>query len=159
MATLKDRLEIAALAAEITAALGVIVSVIYLAAQVGDNTVALRAQSHSNALVQFNTTNAMLVQDPELAEIYDRGLASPDTLSSVEWTRLGIYLLIAVNAWEYTYYLHEDGSIPEQLWDGGNAYYVYLATTPGLRRFWAENGFAYAEPFHSYADQFFVDAE
>lgn len=157
MASLKDRLEITALVAEITAALGVIISVIYLAAQVGDNSAALRSQSYANALSQFNTTNGMLVADPLLADIYERGLADAYALTPAEWTRLSTYLLIAFNTWEYVYYLREDGSVPEQLWEGGNAYFAELAASSSFDRFWQETKFAYAEPFHSYVDQYFME--
>ena len=158
MSQLKDKLETVALAAEITAAVGVIVSVIYLATQVSGNTNALRSQSHDSLLTQFNSTLVMRVVDPELAEMVHRGDRDPDALSPEEWDRYVNFNIIAANSWEYGYYLNQDGSVPPSLWEGGNAYFVESARTdPGFRRFWAEYNSIYAEPFHSYADQFFAE--
>jgi hypothetical protein len=52
-----------------------------------------------------------------------------------------------------------DAATPPELREGANVYLSELAKTkPGLKRFWNENGYAYVEPFHSYADQLFSAA-
>jgi len=151
-----SRLQQTALIAEITAALGVILSVIYLAVQVGGSTNALRAQTHHNLLSQANEPILLSINNPELAEIIRLGEADPGQLSESEWSRFAEYQLIAINSWEYGYYLNRDGSAPPELWEGLNAYYANIAANrPGLKRFWGEMSFVYAEPFNSYADQYF----
>jgi hypothetical protein len=132
METTKDKLETWALIAEIVAALGVIVSVIYLAVQIGEGTATLRAQTHHNLLSMANASFEHALADEKLAEIVAKGLAKPDSLSEAEWYRFSLYQLLAFNAWEYGYY-------------------------PGLRRFWKEYHHAFAEPFHSYVNARFND--
>lgn len=156
MEKFKERLEIAASIAEIAAALGVIVSLVYLATEISGNTNALRAQAHDNLLNQFNQPIYMTIEDPELGTIVRRGNADPESLTDDEWTRYRDYLLVAFNAWEYGYYLDQDGSVPRSLWEGGNAFFSdYAATKPGAKKFWKELGFVFAEPFHSYAARYF----
>jgi len=156
MSTHKERVEIVALYAEVVAAIGVIVSVIYLAVQIGGNTAALKTQAHHNLLTQANQPLLIELDDQELGEIIAHGLASPEELSEGEWRRFFLYQLMSVNSWEYGYYLNKDKSTPPELWEGLNAYYVSQASSyPGMKKFWQEFAFVYAEPFRSYADQHF----
>ena len=61
-------------------------------------------------------------------------------------------MFMQFNAWEYFYYQHRDGSIPQELWVGADAYFKGLiATKPGYARFWSESQVSFDEPFRSYA--------
>ncbi len=158
MAAFKERLEIAGLVAEVTAAIGVIISVIYLAVQVSHNTEALYSQTHFNLLDMSQDALVVAMSNPELNSIVVRGRDDPANLDEEEWNRFLNSQLLEINSWEYAYYLNEDGTIPPQVWEGYNAYYIGFARNePGVKRFWEEFGFAYAEPFHSYADQYFAE--
>jgi hypothetical protein len=153
METAKNKLEIWALIAEIVAAVGVIVSVIYLAVEIGEGTATLRAQTHHNLLSMANASFEHALEDEKLAEIVARGMAEPDSLSEAEWYRFSLYQLLAFNAWEYGYYLNAARSTPPELWEGLDAYYRELVESrSGLRRFWKEYHHAFAEPFHSYVN-------
>jgi hypothetical protein len=156
MAQEKDRLAIATLVVETVAAIGVIFSVIYLAVQVSGSTAALRAQTHNNVLTQGNQPLLVALNNPDLGVLVDRGMGDPEALSKEEWSRFTNYLFMAINSWEYTYYLDQDEATPPEIWDGMDAYYSEIANIkPGLKRFWSKYEHYYAEPFHSYADQFF----
>ncbi len=158
MLALKDRLEIAGHFATVISAIAVVLSVVYLAGQISSNTHAIRAQTYDSLLNQFNQTNLLLVSDPELASIFERGLVDPESLTDEEWSRFLYFNLIAVNVWEYAYYLNRDGLAIPQLWEGGNSYFVEIARTrPGMKRYWDQMRFVYEEPFRSYADQYFFE--
>ena len=79
MAIHKDRIEYIALLAEIIGALGVIISVIYLALQVGDGNKELRAQNHHDSLSLAQRPMEMLITDKEIAGIYLAGKQSLTT--------------------------------------------------------------------------------
>jgi len=152
----KWRLSDTALIAEIIAAIGIIVSVLYLAVQVSGSNISLRAQTHSDVLTQFNQALLLSVDNPELASTIERGLADPDRLSEGEWRQFRDYHWVILSSWEYAYYLNVQGAINPELWNGGHAYFSDLASNePSVKRVWEEVGIAFAEPFKSYADQFF----
>jgi len=156
MAQEKDRWEIATFVVETVAAVGVIFSVIYLAIQVGGTTSALRAQTHDNVLNQGTQQFMMTMNNPGFSALINKGKNDPGGLSDAEWSRFTDYLIVINNTWEYVYYLDQDAATPPEIWVGINAYYSDLAKNkPGLKRFWREYSYIYAEPFRSYADQFF----
>jgi len=150
----RTTLERWALIAEIVGAIAVVISVIYLGLQIGENTKVLRSQSHYNALSLAQRPFEMMVENSGLASVINQCYATPDVLSADDWTRCSNYVFMQINAWEYMYYQHDDEAIPPQLWVGADAYFKGLvATRPGVRRFWQENESSFDEPFRSYVQR------
>jgi hypothetical protein len=147
----KTTLEYWALIAEIAGAIAIVVSVIYLGLQIRANTKVLRSQAHYNALSLAQRPFEMAIADQGLADLIETSYASPEKLSEGQWFRCGNYLFMQFNSWEYLYYQNIDGSIPNQLWVGADAYFKELVETkPGLKRFWSEYKHAFDDPFRSY---------
>src|SRR5437763_9796645 len=152
----KAKLEGWALVAEIGCALAVIVSVIYLGRQIHDNTKLLRSQAHYNALSLARKPLEMMVENESLAGAVTECGANPNGVAATTWTCCANYHFMQFNSWEYTYYQNRDGSIPQQLCVGADAYFKTLVQTkPGYVRFWNEMETAFDEPFRSYATQEF----
>ena len=152
----KPKLESLARVAEMAAAVAVVVSVIYLARQISDNTKLLRSQSHYNALLLGQRPLELMVANESLAGGVIQCDATPDRVAAATWERCRNYYFMQFNAWEYMYYENNDGSIPRQFWIGADGYFKTLAKTkPGYVRFWSEMQGAFDEPFRSYAAQQF----
>ncbi len=117
----KATLEIWGVVAEIVAALGVIVSVVYLAIQIGEGTTALQMQMHHYQLENVNAPIEHAIADEGLAEIITVGVEDPDALSKPDWYRFCLFQLLAFNSWEYGYHLHSKGVTPEEIWEGVDA--------------------------------------
>lgn len=152
----RERIELGALLAEIVGAVAVVISVVYLAMQISDNTSELQSQGHFHALSLAQRPLELLIADPELAEIIETGYSAPRQLSPSDWHRFAMYQTMAFNAWEFLYYANRSGSIPVNLWVGADAYYRELIRTkPALRQFWAEYEHIFDEPFHLYVESVF----
>jgi hypothetical protein len=153
----KTTLEYWALIAEITGAIAVVLSVIYLGLQIRANTKVLRSQAHYNALSLAQRPFEMAIADQGLADLIETSYASPDKLTEGQWFRCGNYLFMQFNSWEYLYYQNRDGSIPSQLWVGADAYFRQLVETKaGLKRFWSEYQHSFDDPFRSYVTNEFA---
>jgi len=148
----KPKLETLARFAEMAAAVSVVVSVIYLAVQISDNTKLLRSQSHFNALELGQRPIELLVENESLAGDVNQCSTDPDSVAVATWERCRNFYFMQFNSWEYFYYQNGDGSIPPQLWSGADEYFKDLIKTkPGYARFWSEMKVGFAEPFKSYA--------
>ena len=148
----KPKLETLARVAEMAAAVAVVVSVIYLGKQIGDNTKLLRSQSHFNAISLGQRPLELLVDNESLASDIIQCDASPDSVAAVILERCRAFYFMQFNSWEYFYYQNIDGSIPPQLWTGADGYFKTLVKTkPVYAHFWSEMQGGFAEPFKSYA--------
>ena len=153
----RTTLEYWALIAEITGAVAIVASVIYLGVQIRANTKAVRSQAHYNALSLAQRPFEMAIADQNLADLIETSYASPEKLSEQQWFRCGNYLFMQFNSWEYLYYQNRDSSIPTQLWVGADAYFRDLvATKPGLKKFWSEYQHAFDDPFRTYVTNEFA---
>ena len=147
-----DLARIAAVA-EIGASIGVMISVIYLGIQIRGGNEQLRAQSYNDTLEMLHKPFELIVQDQGLADIVVRAEKDPDALSEVEWQRYSYLLVLRYDGYEHAYYAHKDGEIREELWEGiesglsGN-----LTANKGFRKFWAQRGSIFAEPFHGFVE-------
>lgn len=154
MATHKERLDYIATVAEIVAAVGVMISVIYLAIQIDGSNKELKAQSFNDALANIHKPLELLVQDQELSDIVRKGNLDPDSLTDAEWYRFLRWQLLRFDAYEYTYYAHRNDSITPELWLGMDGSFSHdIREYPGIRRFWSEYQHAFADPFNTYVQQ------
>src|SRR5918993_4209762 len=148
---MRTRLETCARVAEIAGAVAVVVSVIYLAVQINDNTKLLRSQAHYNAINLGQRPLEIMVENQDLADVVIHCDSDPTAVSAPNWLRCGNYYFMQYNAWEYFYYQHGDDAIPKALWAGADAYYrTMVATNAGFGRSWSEIEGTFDEPFRSY---------
>ena len=156
---MRIHLETCARIAEIAGAIAVVVSVIYLAVQINDNTKLLRSQAHYNAINLGQRPLELMVENQDLADVVINCDSDPNRVSAANWLRCGNYYFMQFNAWEYFYYQHDDAAIPNELWIGADAYYrSMVATNAGFRQSWEEIEGTFDEPFRSYVTEEFKKA-
>ena len=150
----KERIEYWALLAEVVGAIGVIISVIYLAVQVGASTTEMQAQTQYNALRLAQQSVEMQIVNTDLGELVTRGSRSADGLSAAEWERLAGYYFLMFNAWEYTYLLSRSDTVSPDFWQAHDGYMrSEILRKPTMKKFWTEWQSSYSDVFRGYADE------
>jgi len=146
--------------AEIIAAIGVMISVIYLAIQVNHSNTEARLQTHNDTLTLMHAPIQQFLALPELAEIVRIGGANPDSLTEAEWFKYSYYYMMQFNMYDYLYLAYLDGAAVPSLWIGTDASWRnLLQTEPGIRRVWREWRHGFADPFQSYVDSLVGEIE
>jgi hypothetical protein len=139
--------------AEILAAVGVMISVIYLAVQIDSGNKELRAQTYSATLDRLHRPTEMIVESQELSDLVATGISDPDKLSEKQWPRFFRWQSIRFDAYEFAYYAHLNDAITPELWIGlDNSITTNIQRGPGVRRAWREMRHGFADPFQSYVD-------
>lgn len=82
--------------AEVGAAIGVVISVVYLAIQIQGSNEQLRAQFYNDTLDKLHKPLELTTQDQSLAEIVVLGEADPEAPSETEWQRSSLSSRLAV---------------------------------------------------------------
>ena len=149
-----ERLQHAALIAEILGGLAVVISVIYLALQIADNNRLLRSQSHYNALEVMQRPFEVMLESDTLADLLHECDTQPDKVSEGAWSRCVNYYFMQANGWEYIYYQHIDEAVLSEVWTGADGYWTNQARVKaGWVRFWRETALGFGEPFRSYVEE------
>lgn len=121
---------------EIIGAMAVVLSLIYLAIQVRQNSNMARAESQLRLLANFREfSNALKGKDPTA---FGRGLQCyPDLPVAEDGTFRG-HLWDALHFFQCALALYESGTLDEEAYAGFESTIAAMLATPGGRRFWQE---------------------
>lgn len=119
--------------AELIAAIGVIVSLLYLAAQVRHGTAVARRNAAHELLDTTSPLLFAIAENPEVASIWTRGLADYDSLEDVEKVRFSTLMLNLTYSWEESWHALRSGQVDEWTYQRFTASRRELTSLPGFR--------------------------
>jgi len=125
---------------EIVGSLAVVISLLYLAAQIRQNSRLLRA----SALEQQMAAGAAMLQTTggslETARVLGRGMRGLDQLQGAERTQFFSLLGLAFIGFQTSWYLQREGLSNEDMWRRQQSIVRWYLCQPGVRAWW--DGFA-----------------
>ena len=124
--------------AEVIGAIGVIVTLVYLAHQIRDNT----KQSKLSSIRAINASTDSAFEPiyiPENTRIWTSGLAAPNALDEAEQHVFSLLMARLIASFDATTYQYEQGALPSQLYDGYAAFFSSFVATPGGAAWYARN--------------------
>ena len=125
-----------ALFAEVIGGIGIIVSILYLALEINQNTESVRAANHLALIEQLGVTRSWNVLDAEFAEINLRGSADFESLSDVERLRFVDFMDQHFDLWELGFSMGQRGLVPTDILEAFKDGYCRGMVGPGTRSVW-----------------------
>jgi hypothetical protein len=139
---------------EFVGAVAVVVSLIYLAVQIRQNThqlehnaEVLRANAELDSARLSTDWNAQVAGDAELTEIWGAGLNDPSKLDATSVARMGMLLGSLFYRLEGLYRLHRRGFLPEESWLPWEQLMRNVLSTPLARAWWEGEMHPFSETF------------
>ena len=137
---------------EIIGAAAVVITLVYLAAQVRAANRSVRTSVRDSAFRQVQDWNNQLVSEPDLPLIFQMGLEQSESLDEAQRTRFMHMAYSFIKLYENLYLHHVDGSLPDEAWEGTKTTFMVYIGRPGLRAYWEQRrGFFHAD-FVRFAD-------
>jgi hypothetical protein len=124
--------------AELIGAIGVIVTLVYLAQQIRDNT----KQSRLSSIRAINASTDSAFEPiyiPENTRIWTTGLADPGALDEREQHVFDLLMTRLIASFDATTYQYVQGAVPTQLYNGYAAFFSSFVATPGGSAWYARN--------------------
>lgn len=118
---------------EIAGAIGVIVTLIYLAIQLRQNTKASKVAAVQSSMENSAKFSELLATDGGLARTFWLGLSNPEELTVTELRRFVSVLNVFMRRESLAYYLYREGTMPKELWDARVVALQGALNQPGLR--------------------------
>jgi hypothetical protein len=131
----------------------VVVSIVYLAHQVRQNTKSLRAENYARLLERLSTLQSNLSSDAELNRIVVVGAQKPEALTPSERMRFTWSLYELFGAAEFVYHQAQDGTVPDEVWERWQATMVWWLSNPGIQTWWAAKPTPFSTSFEAFASQ------
>jgi hypothetical protein len=121
--------------------LGVVITLIYLALQIRQNTRQVEQSLHvsrAQALRDTYTPGWTLeaARDPELATFYARGMTQPEVLSSDEQLRFLFLMGTILGEIEKNHLMYQQGLLTDERWESGLRQLRLYINQPGGAYYW-----------------------
>ncbi len=138
--------------AEIFGTVAIVVSLVYVAVQIRQNTRTTRLATGQNISRDLREANAIVASDANMAEILLKGVENEVELTRAERLRLYFYLNLAYRVYENAYYQRQEGALDAYVWEGilGNMKFGKRASV--YQAFWRDRKHVFSRGFQDFYD-------
>jgi hypothetical protein len=137
---------------QVIGALAVVISLIYVAYQIRQNTNAVRSATAQAVHEHFSNRYNLVAADAELARIAANGLRDYASLSEQERVRFVATFMSFVSYSQNAFLKWREGLLKPALWLGWEQVMMNLFGAPGGKAFWKERGYLFGEEFRRYIE-------
>jgi len=154
-------LDITTLAAwgEFIGGIAVVVSLLYLASQIRQNSKLMRVSTAAVTSGSVASLTTSLAEDPELARIYREGLIDLSALSDADRYRFDAIAMQNFGAACTIYHLWQAGAFLPALWEFRHRGMLWSTRQQGMREWWREWRNTFDEAFRNYVDSLIREGE
>jgi hypothetical protein len=129
-----------------------VISLVYLAYQVRQNTQSLRSENYARVLERMSTVQAQLSMDADLHHVFMVGAEDPARLSRAERLRFSWALYELFGAGEFMFHQSREKALPPEVWARWEAAIGWWLSHPGMRAWWTAKPAPLASDFEEFAD-------
>ena len=137
---------------EIIGAVAVVVSLVYLAVQVRQNTRAQRTENFSRALDRIAAIQSSLSGDSETAVVVAKGVVDPENLTPRERIRFTWAMYELFGAFEFIFLASRETAIPEEVWERWSSAGAWWLALPGVQVWWQIRPIPFTRSFTAYVE-------
>ncbi len=138
--------------AEAVGAVGVILTLAYLAVQIRQNTKSLRATTSQSVMGDASRFLENLYESPELNTLWLTGHRDPDALSEADRERFHFFIMSWLRRFENIHHQWQSGLLEDDQWESMHTSNLEGVLSPGGRAWWAQNSQRFNRGFRSYID-------
>jgi hypothetical protein len=144
---------------EFLGGIAVVVSLVYLASQIRQNSKLLRVSTASATSATNADFSSLVVQDSEVARIFREGMTDRSSLSEDDMQRFDALLMMGLTANSQEYQFFVDGVMARSIWENRTLSLRRILLLPGYRQWWTEWGDMYPEEFRNVIDGLIREGE
>ena len=130
--------------------IGVVVTLVYLAVQIHQNSRTVKASAAQSVIQSLADAYSMTAASPELCYIIVVGAKDPSTLDDRQRAQLYMWLTSWFRLVEQAYLHYKMGNIPQATWSGQLAHLRSALATPAMASFWRTRSQIYSEEFREF---------
>ena len=137
---------------EVLGALAVVLSLVYVAAQVRHNTRALSRAASADAIAGVRAWNQTLIDDPVVARLFGQGVEDMYGLDEDSRARFVHLMLNLLKTFEDMHYQFSKGAMEREVWHGWEQLGRIYFTRAGVRQYWGERRHIFSPAFQAWME-------
>ena len=130
--------------------IGVIATLLYLAAQIRQNTKSSRTESYQAVVAAISDWTREVGMNPESSRIIEAGSRDLASLSALERVQFNLIMAALVRNCENIHHQYTRGAIDEDAWSGWAKRTHSVLDPPGAREWWLQQEEAYSPEFRRF---------
>jgi len=135
---------------ELVGALAVVVSLLYVAAQVRASTLQARRDAGRDLASRISDISLAVASEPEVGELLVGGSADPGRLSPGDQARFRGLMNSLFRGLEQQFLLRQEGALDDESWAAVERMIADWMELPGVRIYFQDRGGWYTESFLAY---------
>jgi len=144
---------------EFLGSVGVIVSLIYLAVQIRQNTRSVRAATQQS-FVDVNASFAgLLLNNDHMAHVYRVGIADQDELTEDQRVQFDMLMVTYFRNMQNLFQQRERGMLEEDVWEGSRRHMLWYIRQPGVFTWWQARRPMFSDRFRAFLESGGQDRE
>ena len=136
--------------AEILGTIAVVVSLIYVAIQIRQNTHTTKLATGQNLSRDYREAIAPLYSDPHLAKIYLSGMNGIQSLTNEDRFRAYVFTQCYYRTLENAYYQYQNGAVDDYVWEAFISNMQFSKDTAIQKAFWRDRQHIFSEEFRAF---------
>ena len=145
-------LEVLANIGEFISGVAVVLSLVYLAFQVRQNTESQRTENYARALDRVAVMQARLSADPDLVALVSRGVADAGALSPGQRIQFTWAFYEMFGAFEFMYHQFQAHALPAEVWERWSATLSWWISMPGVQAWWRAKPAPFSSTFSAFVE-------
>jgi hypothetical protein len=142
--------------AEIIGAAAVVVSLLYVGAQVRDNARAVRSAAVNDANTAMQAWYLTVSNNRQVSELWLDGLAGAEDLSVDDEYQFQLVMHAAFLGFQNSFLLAQEGSLDNEIMRSITAALLTTKNLPGMRSYWRQRRGYFHHDFAAYIDKLFA---
>jgi hypothetical protein len=131
----------------------VVITLIYLAYQVRQNTKSLHIENYARVLDRMSTLQSRLAADADLNRVIAVGADDPAELSRSDRLRLGWAMYELFGAAEFMYHMSKNRALPAEVWKRWDASLAWWLSHDGIRGWWEVKPAPMSSSFEAHVEE------
>lgn len=130
-----------------------VLSLVYVALQVRQNTRALRTENYARALDRVAAIQARLSGDPQLTSVFNRGARDPAALTTEERIQFSWTFYEMFGAFEFMFHQSRMGALPTEVWQRWSGTMSWWLSLPGVAAWWRARPAPFSASFSAFVEE------
>ena len=138
---------------EVLGAAAVVLTLGYLAAQIRQNSQAVKNSAAQSLLSEVNGSLRVVASSTDTVRAVILGQLIFDELTVEERAQFFAWYLSWMRTIELAHFQYAQGYIDEEIWEGHEVHLRQLIQAPGIRLWWSERRDFFSQRFQNYIDE------
>ena len=121
---------------EVVGAIGVILTLLYLATQIRQNTRQIRSEGHQGITDSYSATLGQLLADGDLFKAIVRGCQDWDSITAFQQSQCHIFFHQHLMHFRVAFQLHDKGALDDDVYRSVEDVHIRFRANPGNRVWW-----------------------